>query len=264
MVLSLYDLTRLDYEMIIERSFEECDTFTMVTPFTPYGTLPWWRQPKDGSVCDDFVDLPPDSDNYGLSEEESDEILSVVYKRFANRAKMLWEEVPEKERKGVTSFEEFYEDLRKEREKIISASLTSDDVYVRYKAIRSGDPVSTALWSIYEDQSWCAAIVVYHGTLKKLTGKRDMLLELREAGNEPLLKSCIGSKLSHIWFGTFSGGIMVVHSFKCNNKTKQWFKNREDFYDFGPFQDPTFYKGKEVIFGVCTHEAMFLKIPNHW
>ncbi|MDR0508521.1 MAG: hypothetical protein LBG63_01660 [Candidatus Methanoplasma sp.] len=155
------------------------------------------------------------------------------------------------------TFEEFIKKIEKEREEIISASKSIDDIMSRYSEILSDD-LSSGLRHIYSDQSFFAEILFWHVYLKKQTEKRDILSELKRSENLLLLKNHIDSELSHSWYGTTSSQLMIVHSFKCNVETKQWLKNKKGFLDLGPFEDLAFYKGDECMMGSCTHERMIL------
>lgn len=239
--MAIFDFDETDvsfYYDLVDYWIKEADTFVLIAPFFPYG-----------------LDYEPE---YGLSEEESEEALSDVYKELLRRSENAWCYISEKERKRLPCFEEFLKMIEKERDEIVSSSKNDNEIITKYGKILYSD-ISGGLFRIYSNQKYYAEIKFKHSKLKKQTEYRDKMLELKSPENALLLKNHIGYKLSHSWYGTwYTSTLAIIHRFKCNDETERWLKSKNGFHDLKPFEDLAFYKGDECVMGSCVHEGLIL------
>ena len=172
--------------------------------------------------------------------------------------RFTWDSISEEEKKNLPCFEGFLKKIEKECEEIISVSETVDDDLWSWHQDIVSDDLSSELHHIYHLQVNFFMIKAEHVHLKKQTEKRDILSELKKHENSLLLENRIRSWLSHTERGNISGQLMIVHSFKCNEETKLWLKNKKGFLDLEPFEDLAFYKDEECMMQLSVRDRAVL------
>jgi len=223
----------IPYERLIDTLIEKCDEFQLMVPFQ-----------------EDY------DDQYGLTEQESEEILAHVYGEIMGDTRHIWNRLPEERKKELSSFEEFVGGIEAERKRLLSKYKTIDELIRHCQCDRRG--IGCDVWHIYSMQDFYAQLEIQHTELRGLGKVRDILAELRVPENKMLLDNHIRSKMTHSWPLTRSSQLKIEHHFKCNPETAEWLKRKTGIFEFynNVLDDLCFIKDGKGILCVCVHEGM--------
>jgi len=235
----------IPYDELIDELIETCDSFSLVTSYVP------------------FVNSLAKYKEYGITVEESEEVLERLYASSVNDSKISWDRTPKEMKERLSTFENILDEAVAYREKISASSTTEDDFMDQFN--HSGpdfESLPYIVQRIYSIQRFYGEMEFRHKELVKGWKRRDVMEELNVSNNELLLKNHIKYELSHFWPLTVTSELMVIHYFKCNEETKKWLKQRRNIFDFGIFEDLDFFRDGKCVMGVCTHEEWsFIEFP---
>ena len=241
----IYEVECIPYDELIDGLIETCDSFSLVTFFTP------------------FANSLAEYKEYGISEEESKKILEELNAVYIEQSKIRWDRTPEETKDRLPDFEKILDDAVAYRKKISASSETEDEFSEKFDLNHSRYSESSSfVRCMYSDQYSYGRTEFIHKEMIKNENERDVLEELKRFNNELLLKNHIRYELSHSWPFTITSELMIIHYFKCNEETKKWLKRRKDIFDFDVLEDLDFFRDGRCVMGVCTHEEWsFLEIP---
>jgi len=227
------EICKIPYERLIDTLIEKCDEFQLMVPF------------QEGY-----------DDQYGLTEQESEEVLAHVYGEIMDDTRRIWNRLSEECRKKLLSFEEFVGSIEAERKRLVSRYKTIDKFIKRCQCDRRD--IRCDVWYVYAMQDFYAELEIQHMELRGLEKVRDILAELRVPDNKILFDNHVRSKMTHNWPLTRSSQLKIEHHFKCNPETAEWLKRKTGVFDFysNILDDLCFIKDGEEVLCVCVHEGM--------